>query len=243
MNDELDLIRDADRRAQDFIAGIGTRPVFPGPAAIEALTRYDEPLPEHGRGEAETIELLDAVGTPATTASNDPRYFGFVTGSTLPVAAAADRLALAWDQSAASFDTSPTAAALEHVAGRWLTDILDLPRESAVGFTISAGVGTVVAIATARRTLLARAGWDIDRRGPAGAPEIKVVLGELAHITVKKALRVLGFGLDNLITAPVDEHGRIEPGRLPPLDDRTILILQAGEVNTGEFDPFTELIP
>ncbi|GAB3225300.1 aspartate aminotransferase family protein [Glycomyces halotolerans] len=243
MNEELELLGEADRRAREFTAGIGTRPVFPDADALEALSRFDESLPERGRDAADTLELLDAVGSAATTASNDPRYFGFVIGSTLPVAAAADRLALAWDQCASSYDNSPAAATLERIAGRWLTEILDLPRDSAVGFTTSATAGTLTAIATARRTMLARLGWDVDRRGLAGAPEIRVVVSDLAHITVRKALRVLGFGLDNLVVAPTDGHGRVDPDRLPDLDGRTVLILQAGEVNTGEFDPFADLIP
>ena len=124
-----------------------------------------------------------------------------------------------------------------------MLEALDLPRESAVGFGTSATACTLSCLAAARRVLLGRCGWDFDADGLAGAPEIKVVISELAHITVKKALRVLGFGMRRVIIAPVNAHGQVDPTRLPPLDDRSILCLQAGEVNTGEFDPFDQILP
>ena len=240
--DERALLADADQRANAYLASVGVRRVFPGAAALAALAAFDEPLPEDGQPAFEGLRLLDESGSPATVASNDPRYFGFVIGAALPAAAAAERLMLAWDQCASSFDNSPVAATVERIAGRWVLDALDLPRESAVGFGTSATACTLVAIAAARRALLARKGWDYDGDGLIGAPEVKVVISELAHITVRKALRVLGFGMKRVQVAPVDEFGRIDPDRLPRLDDMTILCVQAGEVNTGEFDPFPALI-
>lgn len=203
--DELNLLADADTRGRRYTEGNATRRVFPSAEAIAALAAFDEQLPAQGRPAEDTLALLDRAGSSATTASNGPRYFGFVIGAALPAAAAAERMMLAWDQCASTFDNSPVAAA--------------------------------------RRTLLARQGWDFDQQGLIGAPEIKVIISELAHITVKKALRVLGFGLGRLIEAPVDAHGRVDPAHLPPLDERTILCLQAGEVNTGEFDPFAQIMP
>lgn len=240
--DELKLLADADARGLRYVEGNATRRVFPSNEAIAALSEFDEPLPTSGLPAEDTLSLLDRAGSPATTASNGPRYFGFVIGAALPAAAAAERLMLAWDQCASTFDNSPVAATLERVAGRWVLEALDLPRESAVGFGTSATACTLGALATARRALLARQGWDFDRQGLMGAPEIKVVVSELAHITVKKALRILGFGLDRIVYASVDMYGRVDAARLPPLDDRTILCLQAGEVNTGEFDPFAPII-
>lgn len=239
---ELELIAEADARARSYLASVADRPPFPGQAARDGLAIFGEALPQTGADALETLRLLDRHGSPATTASNGPRYFGFVIGAALPAAAAAERLMLAWDQCASSFDTSPVAATIEKIAGRWLLEALDLPRESAVGFGTSATACTLACLSAARRVLLARLGWDFDRDGLFGAPEIKVVVSETVHITVKKALRLLGFGMARLITAPTDAFGRIDPGRLPPLDDRTILCLQAGEVNTGEFDPFAPLI-
>ncbi|MEX3925781.1 aspartate aminotransferase family protein [Paraburkholderia sp. BR10936] len=240
--DELKLLADADARGLRYLEGNATRRVFPSNAAIAALSAFDEPLPASGLPAEDTLSLLDRVGSPATTASNGPRYFGFVIGAALPAAAAVERLMLAWDQCASTFDNSPVAATVERIAGRWVLEALDLPRESAVGFGTSATACTLGALATARRALLARQGWDFDRQGLMGAPEIKVVVSELAHITVKKALRILGFGLERIVYAAVDAHGGVDAARLPPLDDRTILCLQAGEVNTGEFDPFAPII-
>jgi glutamate/tyrosine decarboxylase-like PLP-dependent enzyme len=241
--DEPALLADADRRAAAYLATVATRRVFPDADALAALARFDEPLPAAGRPGEDTLALLDAVGSPATVASNGPRYYGFVIGAALPAAAAAERLLLAWDQCASAWDNSPAAATLEAVAAGWVLDALDLPRESAVGFGTSATACGLACLTAARRALLARAGWDFDRRGLAGAPGVRVVVSETAHVTVRKALRVLGFGLDHLVVAPADAHGRVDPARLPPLDARTILCLQAGEVNTGEFDPFAELVP
>lgn len=239
---ELELVAAADKRARDYLARIEERSPFPGQAALDGLSLFAEDLPDHGLSAADTLRMLDTYGSPATTASNGPRYFGFVVGASLPVAAAAERLMLAWDQCASSYDNSPVAATIEKVAGHWLLDVLDLPRESAVGFGTSATACTLSCLSAARRSLLARQGWDFDRDGLFGAPEIKVIISDTVHITVKKALRLLGFGTARLIVAPTDVFGRIDPEQLPVLDDRTILCLQAGEVNTGEFDLFTPLI-
>ncbi|KVU68024.1 pyridoxal phosphate-dependent decarboxylase family protein [Burkholderia ubonensis] len=241
--DELALLADADRRAHAYLTSVDTRRVFPDAAALANLAAFDEPLPERGKPADDVLRLLDGAGSPATVASNGPNYFGFVIGAALPAAAAAERLMLAWDQCASSFDNSPVAATIERQAARWVVDALDLPRDSAVGFGTSATACTLVAIAAARRALLARKGWDFEGDGLIGAPEVKVVISALAHVTVKKALRVLGFGMKRIVVAPVDAHGRIDPDRLPPLDDMTIFCMQAGEVNTGEFDPFAVLIP
>ncbi|NKJ39559.1 aminotransferase class V-fold PLP-dependent enzyme [Rhizobium sp. SG570] len=239
---ELELMADADRRARSYLEGIEQRLPFPDQAARAGLSAFSEPLPDEGRDAVETLGMLDIHGSPATTASNGPRYFGFVIGAALPAAAAAERLMLAWDQCAATYDTSPIAATIEKIAGQWLLEALDLPRESAVGFGTSATACALSCLSAARRSLLSRQGWNIERDGLFGAPEIRVVVSETVHITVRKALRLLGFGSVHLVTAPVDEYGRIDPDRLPPLDEKTILCVQAGEVNTGEFDPLAVLI-
>ncbi|SFO87615.1 Glutamate or tyrosine decarboxylase [Ectopseudomonas composti] len=239
---EHDLLAEADRRALAYLDGIPTRRVFPDASAIDALATFDQSLPEQGHAADQVLCQLDEIGSPATVASNAARYFGFVIGATLPVAAAAERLVLAWDQCASSFDNSPVADRLEKIAGRWVCQALGLPDQSAVGFGTSATACTLACISAARRVLLARQSWDFDGDGLFGAPQIRVVLAETTHITVKKALRVLGFGMNHLHYAPVDQYGRIDPARLPELDERTLLILQAGEVNTGEFDRFAELI-
>lgn len=240
--DETRLLDDAHRRAQAYRSSLAGRTVFPAAAAIHALAALDSPLPEDPSDPSETLRLLDEIGSPATVASAGPRYFGYVIGGTLPVAAAAEQLALAWDQCASSPTNSPAAAALERVAAGWVLEILDLPRHSAVSFGTSATAGTLACLATARRAMLARCGWDSDERGLAGAPPLRIVVSDTVHITVLKALRLLGIGSQQIERAPVDQRGRIDPARLPPLDARSVLCLQAGEVNTGEFDPFAALI-
>lgn len=240
---ELSLLADADRRAATYLRSVETRRVYPTPEALEALSAFDEPLPETGVSAADTLALLDDVGSPAAVTTNGPRYYGFVVGASLPSAAAAERLMLAWDQGATLSMTSPISAKLEELAGRWLLDILDLPRESIVGFGTSATACGLSCLAAARRVLLRRAGWDLDAKGLKDAPVIRVVVSDKIHIVVLKALRILGFGTEQIVKAPTDRDGRIDPDRLPALDERTILCLQAGEVNTGEFDPFAALVP
>ncbi|PWC13178.1 aspartate aminotransferase family protein [Brenneria roseae subsp. americana] len=241
--DELTLLADADERGRRYTAGNGQRQVFPQAEALAALSRFDEALPRQGLPAQDTLQLLDEAGSPATSSSNGPHYFGFVIGASLPVAAAAERLMIAWDQCASTFDNSPVSATLERLAGRWVLDALNLPSTSAVGFGTSATACTLTCLAAARRAILAKQKWDFDNDGLSGAPQIKVVISELAHITVKKALRVLGFGLRHLIVAPINQYGQVDIAQLPPLDDLTILCLQAGEVNTGEFDDFANIIP
>ncbi len=240
--DEHDLLRDAARRAGVYLDSVGTRDVYPGGEALDGLKNFEEPFPERGKDAAETLALLDTFGSPATVVSNGPNYYGFVIGATLPAAAAAERLAAAWDQCAASFTNSPVADVVEKTAARWILDVLDLPRESAVTFGTSATSCGLVCLATARRSLLARKGWDYDADGLIGAPEVRVVIPDTIHITMRKALRILGFGEARLLRTPTDTHGRVIPEQLPELDDMTILCLQAGEVNTGEFDPFGPLV-
>ena len=240
---ELDLLSDADRRAAAYVASVANRPPYPSPEALRELAIFQEPFPEGGRTANETLDLLDRYGSPATAVTTGPRYFGYVVGGVLPAAAAAERMVLAWDQRASTFASSPAAAAIEKVAGAWILDALDLPRASAVGFGTSATACTITCLSAARRTLLARKGWDWDQDGAIGAPPVRVVASAAIHVAVSKALRILGFGLRHVIPAPVDPFGRVDPNQLPDLDAGTILCLQAGEVNSGAFDPFAELLP
>jgi glutamate/tyrosine decarboxylase-like PLP-dependent enzyme len=241
-HEELLLQQAADTRARRYIEGVDARRVFPDAEAVANLVRFDEDLPAAGTDPHETLRLLDEVGSPATVASNGPRYFGFVVGAALPVASAAERLMLAWDQGAPLGVTSPVSAAVEQVASRWLLEILDLPRGSAIGFGTSASSCGLTCLAAARRSLLVRAGWDPDRQGLSEAPRVKAVVSDRAHITVLKGLRILGLGTDDIVTVETDEFGRMAVDKLPAIDELTILCLQAGEVNTGEFDPFADLI-
>ncbi|MEO1336142.1 MAG: aspartate aminotransferase family protein, partial [Myxococcota bacterium] len=239
---ERQLITRADGYAHSYLDGVDDRPAFPPAAAIERLSSFDEPLTDDGQPAEETVDLLHSHGSPATVGSNGPHYFGFVIGASLPAAAAAERMILAWDQCASGWVNSPIAAKLEQIASRWMLDILDLPRSSAVAFGTSATACGLGCIAAARSALLDRAGWNLMEDGLHGAPPIDVVVSETVHISLKKILRLLGFGARQITFAPVDAHGRINPAKLPSIGPRTLLCLQAGEVNTGEFDPFEALI-
>jgi glutamate/tyrosine decarboxylase-like PLP-dependent enzyme len=242
MNDQ-DLMADADRRAASYARSVSDVPAWPNAAALKGLAAFDESMPAIGRPASETLALLDEVGSPAAVSTTGGRYFGYVVGGVLPSAAAAERMVIAWDQRASSFVSSPVAATVEKVAGRWILEVLDLPRDSAVGFGTSATACTVACVAAARRSILERLGWDWDNDGAAGAPPVRVVASATIHVAVSKALRILGFGLRNVEPAPVDPFGRVDPNQLPVLDGATILCLQAGEVNTGGFDPFSAIIP
>jgi len=242
MSNENDLMADADAWATAYRQSVKDRKVYPGADEIAALSGFDAALPEGPSDAKAMLAQLDKLGSPATSVSTGPHYLGFVIGGVLPAAAAADRMVSVWDQCASSHANSPVAAKLEAIAGRWILDILDLPRSAAVGFGTSATACGLSCFAAARRELLARLGWDLDNEGLVGAPEIKVVVSDISHITIFKALRILGFGKKHLLVAITDERGRIIPDSLPTLDNKTILCLQAGEVNAGDFDPFVPLI-
>src|ERR1700733_11380964 len=174
-------------------------------------------------------------------ASAGGRFFGFVIGGELPVTVAANWLATAWDQNAGLVVSAPTNAALEKVALRWLKEILDLPVQSAGGFVTSATAANFTAFAAARHALLARAGWDVEADGLFGAPPLTVVVCDQVHASVQKALSLVGFGRDRVARVPVDAQGRMRVDAFPKVDDRTIVCVQAGNVNSGAFDPIQEI--
>jgi glutamate/tyrosine decarboxylase-like PLP-dependent enzyme len=234
---EPELLRSAAERAIGYLEGLGERSVAPSPEAVAALGRLDEPLPARPGDPAETIELLDSVGSAAATASAGPRFFGFVVGGSLPVAVAASWLATAWDQNAWATTTAPAAARMEEVALRWLLELLGLPAGSAGAFVTGGTVANFVGLAAARQAVLARAGWDVEADGLVGAPPITIVIGEEAHPSVQKSLGLLGLGRERAVRAPVDSQGRMKAASLPRLSGPAIVCVQAGNVNTGAFDP------
>jgi glutamate/tyrosine decarboxylase-like PLP-dependent enzyme len=232
----------AQERALAYLAGICDRRVFPDAAAIAGLEAFEEALPDTPRDALGTVRLLDEAGSPATVATTGGRYFGFVTGGSLPVATAADWMVSTWDQTGTMPVNSPAAAKIEAVAGRWVREILELPQDAVTAFVSGASVGNLVGLAAARRHLLLRAGYDVEASGMSGAPPIRVVAGAELHSTLPKLLGILGFGRDRIELVEADDQGRMRADRLPGLDSRTILILQAGNVNSGAFDPFPELV-
>ena len=244
MSDSDELLRDAAERAIDHAISMDRRAVTPRAEALAALARFDEPLSDAGADAAETLRLLADVGGPATIASPGPSYFGFVTGGTLPAALGAAFLATAWDQNAALPVMSPVAAALQRVTRGWLIDLLGLAADTEVVHVTGATVANATCLAAARDALLAERGWDAPAQGLFDAPAPRVVIGEAAHSTLRKSLAVVGLGGERVIRVPADGQGRMRADRLPDLDpaDGPILICaQAGEVNTGAFDPFAAI--
>jgi glutamate/tyrosine decarboxylase-like PLP-dependent enzyme len=239
--DEGGLLRLAAERAIAYAAGIDERAVVPTAAALAGLAAFDEELTAAGRPAADTLRLLDEIGGPATTASTGSRYFGFVTGGTLPVALGTSFLAAAWDQNAALPVMSPVAATVHDVVRRWLLDLLGLPAGADVAFVTGATVANAAGLAAARDALLAAAGWDAPADGLFGAPPVSVVVGEHAHSTLRKSLGLVGLGRDRVHVVPADDQGRIRADRLPDLPGPVLLCAQAGEVNSGAFDPFDAL--
>ena len=237
------LLEEAQARARAYVGAIGRRRVYPDEAALAGLEVFDEPLPDSPTDPLATIRLLDEAGSPATVATTGGRYFGFVIGGAYPVAIAADWLASAWDQAPGAVTVSPATTRIEAVAGKWMTQILGLPPESVTAFVTGASVGNLVGLAAARRHLLLRAGHDVEKDGLFGAPPLRVVVGAEGHSTLFKALAILGLGRQRVELVEADAQGRIRADRLPPLDDRTILCLQAGNVNSGAFDPFADIVP
>ncbi len=235
-NELGELLTDAARRAVAYLDTLRDRRVAPDESALRGLTDFDEPLPIDGCAARDVIALLDRVGSPATVASAGPRYFGFVLGGSFPVATASNWLVTAWDQCAGTTAMSPTASKIEAVAAKWVSELLRLPKDTAVGFVTGSTAAHVTALVAARRAVYQKVGWDVDRRGLVGAPRITVVATDDLHGSVLKALGIIGLGRDMVIRVPVDGEGRMVVGRLPSLDPSTILIAQAGNVNSGSFD-------
>jgi len=236
-----DVLQRASEKARKYVEGIGERRVAPSEIDIVNLAMFREPFPNVPSEPMQVLEMLDTFGSPATIASTGGRYFGFVQGGTLPASLAANWLAGAWDQNAALRAMSPVAAELEEVALRWVVEALGLPKECEGGLVTCATTANFTALVAARHALLARAGWNVEDEGMFGAPPIQVVVGDEAHASILKALGLAGFGKKRLARVEVDDQGRMRADKLPPLNDRTILCIQAGNVNTGAFDPAAEI--
>jgi len=235
------LFDDAAKRASRYLESLNTRSVAPKREAIAALARFDQAFPDHTSSAESVLAELDEIGSPATMASAGGRFFGFVIGGALPATVAANWLATTWDQNAGLVVTSPINAALENVSLRWLKAIFHLPSQSAGGFVTSATAANFSALAAARHMLLARAGWDVEARGLFGAPPLTVVVGDEVHASMLKALSLVGFGRERVLRVPVDAQGRMCFDEFPDVDDRTVVCVQAGNVNSGAFDPIPEI--
>ncbi len=235
------VLEQALRSSQRYLESLEERAVAPSAEAVAALAALDEPPPAGPSDPAATLARLDTLGSPAAVASAGGRYFGFVVGGALPAALAANWLAAAWDQNAGMRVMAPGACAFEAVAARWLVDILGLAPGTHCSFTTCTTTADMTVLLAARRVVLGRLGWDVERQGLAGAPRIRVVVGGEVHTTMYRALAVLGLGREQIHHVPVDGQGRLRAGELPPIEGPTIVCVQAGNVNTGSFDPIAEV--
>jgi len=235
------LWQDTAERAARYIETIHERRVAPTAEAIAALKVFDSPLPKSQTDPAQIIALLDEVGSPATYATTGGRYFGFVTGGALPATIAANWLVTAWDENAAQHVSSPLGALLEDVALRWMIDLFRLPSQTGGAFVTGATQANFAALAAARHHVLHAAGWDVEADGLFGAPPITVIVGDEVHSSVLKTLGMIGLGRERVVRIPTDDQGRMRTDALPTISAPAIVILQAGNVNTGAFDPFEPL--
>lgn len=235
------LLDRAHEHARAFLRDLPQRFVGARAGRDEMIAAFDAPLPQHGEDAGAVLDLLAGQAARGASACAAPRYFGFVIGGSLPVALAADWLVSTWDQNAGIHVISPMAAAMEEVAARWLLDLFDLPRCSGVGFVTGCQMAHVTCLAAARHGVLRKAGWDVETDGLAGAPRIHVVASAEAHITLDVALRYLGLGTRALVRVDADGQGRMRAEHLREvlgaLDGPVIVCAQAGNVNTGAFDP------
>jgi glutamate/tyrosine decarboxylase-like PLP-dependent enzyme len=236
-----DLLKDVAARAQRYLEQIPQRPVFPARAALKDLEGFSIPLQEEPLAPASVLAELDRLGSPATVASTGGRYFGFVTGAALPAARAANMLAAAWDQNAGLQIQSPVSAHLERVCRGWLVELLGLPEQTEVGFVTGATMANFTGLAAARHAVLRAHGWDVEAQGLFGAPSITVIVGNEVHVSLLKALSMLGLGRERVVRVPADGHGRMIVAKLPAVEGPAIVCTQAGNVNTGAFDPIGDV--
>ena len=236
-----ELLETTAQRAIRYLEGLDLRSVAPLPEAVAKLERFHETLPDEPTDPLQVIAMLDEIGSPATMAIAGSRFFGFVIGGSLPAALAANWLAAAWDQNSALYNVTPTTAELEAVAAGWLLEVLGLPPTCGVGFVTGATVANFTALAAARHAILERQGWNVEADGLFGAPPITVVIGDEAHPTLLKSLGLIGFGRNRVIRVPTDAQGRMRADALPKLTSSSLVCTQAGNVNTGAFDPIGEV--
>lgn len=238
---EKNLFEQAKSYAYDYMDSVYDKRVYPEPKAIEGLAAFNEPMPKLPSDPSNVLKLLHEYGSPATVAQTAGRYFGFVCGSAIPVSVAAKWLSDAWDQNPALHVLSPVVSKLEAVCEKWMTELLGLPAGTAAGLVGGTSTATFCGLAAGRNELLQKSGWNVNEKGLFNAPNIRVVVGEQAHGTVFKALAMLGLGKERVEKVPIDEQGRMIAEKVPELDAGTLVIVQAGNVNSGAFDPIDEI--
>jgi len=228
--------------AMAYLETINGRDVAASSEARDALNKFDTDMSKTSIDPIETLNMLDALGSPATTATNGGRFFGLVAGGTLPAALGARVLTSAWDQAVFNDVTSPVGVKLEQVAAKWVLNVLNLPAHSSVGFVTGATMANFTCLAGARHAILERRGWDVQKQGLWGAPSLRIIAGEECHVTVLKALTMLGVGTDVIEWVPSDDQGRVDASKMPAPDENTIIIAQSGNVNSGASDPIAQIV-
>ena len=232
--------------ALSYLDGLPQRPVAATATLAELRQRLDRPLPVEGCDPSSVVERLAADVAGGLAGSAGGRFFAWVIGGSVPAALAADWLTSAWDQNAGMFAVAPAAAVVEEVCGRWLLELLGLPPTASFALVTGCQMAHVTCLAAARNAVLAQRGWDVEERGLFGAPPIRVVSGDQRHGTIERAMRLLGLGRGSIVDIPVDESGltaaALEPVLAAAPGVPTIVLLQAGDLNTGAFDPFREVI-
>jgi len=247
MPDHRALLRQTAELAADFLAGVERRPVRATASHAELLASMGGPLAEGGEAPGEVVDHLATIADPGLIGSAGPRYFGFVIGGSLPAALAADWLTSAWDNNAGLYAIGPSASVAEEVAAGWLIDLFGLPAGSSVGYSTGATMASFTALAAGRHRVLERLGWNVEEDGLIGAPDVAVVVGAEAHVTIHVSLQMLGLGRNRVHRVAADEQGRMRPDALREtlagLRDRPVLVCaQSGNVNTGAFDPLPEIV-
>jgi glutamate/tyrosine decarboxylase-like PLP-dependent enzyme len=243
--DGVEVLARAHEHASKWLAGLPDRAVPPVASVAEVVAALGAELPDGPSSPVEVVDLLAQAAEPGLTAMPSGRFFGFVIGGTHPAAMAADWLTSAWDQNAGLRTVTPAATAVDDLAESWVLDLLGLPSGGAVGFVTGGTMANFTCLAAARDAMLARAGWDVGARGLVGSPGLRVLAGAERHDSVDLVLRFLGIGAPELV--PVDPQGRIDPAALREMlecgeDLPTVVILQAGNIHSGAFDPFEEAI-
>ena len=233
---ERELLHATADYAADFIETLDERSIRPEADVDELIDALGGPLPEEGMDPRAVLASLVEDASPGVVGIPSGRYFGFVIGGAVPAALAADWLTSAWDQNAGLYVGGPSAAVIEEVCRGWLAELLGLPADVSIAYVTGCQMAHVTALAAARHHVLAQAGWDVAEKGLSGSPPIRVVVGAKRHVTVDRALRLLGIGATSLEVVPVDEQGRMRVDELALGDGPTIVCGQAGEVNTGAFD-------
>ncbi|NNC76793.1 MAG: aspartate aminotransferase family protein [Woeseiaceae bacterium] len=236
-----DLLEDAAARGIAYRESLDTRPVAPPPEAVQEVNAFAEELADEGTPDAEIVAELDEFATPATVAMAGPRFFGFVIGGSYPVTVATNWLTTAWDQNVGMHEVTPATSMLELVSMSWMKTLFGLPDESAAAFVTGATVANFSSLAAARHQVYADIGWNVEADGLIDAPPVTVIVSDEAHPTLIKSLGLLGFGRERVTRVPVDGQGRMIAGGLPPVKGPTIVCTQAGNVNTGAFDPIAEI--